>query len=216
MMRVKFCIKNWSFAMRNDNPQIQICATDTKTEIAMQKNDYFFTDRTLLASINLSRCTIDTKKLIRLPVQITKNHKAEIFTIAKKSFPYDRRFHLKPECNNKTAEIEIKKWVNELNDVLVCFYKENLIGFLALKETNNDTLFVHLAAVDEKYRLTGAALSLYASALNIAKEKGYKKLEGRISSQNTSVMNIYAHLGASFSEPKDIFIKNIDEGNYES
>ena len=194
--------------------ETKICKmpANADNEINMQKDGYFFADRTLHASINLSRFTIDTKKLIRLNIVSTKEHKEEIFEVARKSFPYDRRFHLAPETDNKAAEIEIKKWVENLDDVLVCFYKDSVIGFLALKETDSETLFVHLAAVDEKYRLTGAAMSLYAMAVEIAKEKGYKKLDGRISSQNTAVMNLYAYLGASFSDPEDIFIKGkIDE-----
>ena len=194
--------------------ETKICKmpANADNEINMQKDGYFFADRTLLASINLSRFAIDTKKLIRLNIVNTKEHKEEIFEVARKSFPYDRRFHLAPETDNKAAEIEIKKWVENLDDVLVCFYKDSVIGFLALKETDSETLFVHLAAVDEKYRLTGAAMSLYARAVEIAKEKGYKKLDGRISSQNTAVMNLYAYLGASFSDPEDIFIKGkIDE-----
>lgn len=194
--------------------ETKICKmpANADNEINMQKDGYFFADRTLHASINLSRFTIDTKKLIRLNIVSTKEHKEEIFEVARKSFPYDRRFHLAPETDNKAAEIEIKKWVENLDDVLVCFYKDSVIGFLALKETDSETLFVHLAAVDEKYRLTGAAMSLYARAVEIAKEKGYKKLDGRISSQNTAVMNLYAYLGASFSDPEDIFIKGkIDE-----
>lgn len=194
--------------------ETKICKmpANADNEINMQKDGYFFADRTLHASINLSRFTIDTKKLIRLNIVSTKEHKEEIFEVARKSFPYDRRFHLAPETDNKAAEIEIKKWVENLDDVLVCFYKDSVIGFLALKETDSETLFVHLAAVDEKYRLTGAAMSLYARAVEIAKENGYKKLDGRISSQNTAVMNLYAYLGASFSDPEDIFIKGkIDE-----
>ena len=194
--------------------ETKICKmpANADNEINMQKDGYFFADRTLHASINLSRFTIDTKKLIRLNIVSTKEHKEEIFEVARKSFPYDRRFHLAPETDNKAAEIEIKKWVENLDDVLVCFYKDSVIGFLALKETDSETLFVHLAAIDEKYRLTGAAMSLYARAVEIAKEKGYKKLDGRISSQNTAVMNLYAYLGASFSDPEDIFIKGkIDE-----
>lgn len=181
--------------------------TEAQNEIKMQRKGCFFADRTLLASINLSRCSVDTKKLIRLNILSTKEYREEIFAVAKKSFPYDRRFHLQPDCNAGEAEIEIKKWVDDLDEVLVCFYKEIVIGFLALKEIDEETLFVHLAAVDEKYRLTGAAMSLYARAIEIAKEKGYKKLDGRISSQNTAVMNLYAYLGASFSDPEDIFIK---------
>lgn len=202
--------------MLEQREKIKKQPSDAENEIIMQRNGYFFAERTLLATINLSRCTIDTKKLIRMPIHCTNGHKDEIFAIAKKSFPYDRRFHLKPYCDVDEAKTEIKKWVDELDNVLICFYKDVLIGFLALKESNEDTLFVHLAAVDEKYRLTGAAMSLYARSIEIAKEKGYKKLEGRISSQNTAVMNLYAHLGASFSEPEDIFIKNNNEEQNEA
>ena len=57
----------------------------------------------------------------------------------------------------------------------------------------------------------GAGMALYVKACLLAKERGYKKLEGRISSQNTSVMNIYASLGAIFSEPLDIYLKEVKE-----
>ena len=69
------------------------------------------------------------------------------------------------------------------------------------------TLAYHLVAVEEKYRLSGAAMGLYAKGVEVARERGYKKLIGRISSQNVAVMNIYAMLGAQFSEPQDIFLK---------
>ena len=79
-----------------------------------------------------------------------------------------------------------------------------------MKEIDSETLFVHLAAVDEKYRMTGAAMALYAKACQLAMERGYKKLEGRISSQNVAIMNLYAAFGAVFSESKDIFIKEVN------
>lgn len=53
-------------------------------------------------------------------------------------------------------------------------------------------------------------MALYANACKVAKERGYKKLEGRVSTQNTSVMNdVYATFGAMFSEPQDVFIKEV-------
>ena len=52
-------------------------------------------------------------------------------------------------------------------------------------------------------------MALYANACKVAKQRGYKKLEGRISTQNTAVMNVYAAFGAVFSEPQDIFIKEV-------
>ena len=68
---------------------------------------------------------------------------------------------------------------------------------------------VHLAAVEAKYRVTGAAMGLYAKAIEVVRERGFKTLEGRISSFNTPVMNLYATFGAQFSEPQDVFLKDL-------
>jgi len=185
--------------------------TNADTEIEMQRRGYFFADRTLGVSINLSKCDLDFNKLIRLPITQSLDYKKEIMEIAIKAFPYDRRFHIQPDCNLEVAKKELSIWIDKLDNIFVCFFKDILIGFLALKEIDKDTLFIHLAAVDEKYRLTGAATSLYANAIKYAKENGYKKLEGRISSQNTAVMNLYSYLGGAFFAPEDIFIGENNE-----
>ena len=181
----------------------------SENEFIMQKQGFLFADRTIKVSISVNKCSLDLDKFIRLPIEETKNYKEDIFKIAVDSFLYDRRFHILPQCNREVAAAVLQEWINGLDDVLVCKYKDKVIGFLALKETEHDSLFVHLAAVDAKYRLMGAAMALYAQAIKTAKERGYKKLEGRISSQNMAVMNIYATLGASFSEAQDIFLKEV-------
>lgn len=182
---------------------------DSMFETEMQNNGYLYADRTVDASINLSKTNLDFKKLIRMEILETAEHKEEILNLAVNAFTYDRRFHIKPQCDVNVSKRVLKKWVEELDEVLVCFYKNTLIGFLALKETEADTLFIHLAAVDEKYRLTGAAMSLYARAIQYSLEKGYKKLNGRISTRNTAVMNLYSYFGAAFSNPTDIFLKEV-------
>ena len=65
--------------------ETKICKmpANADNEISMQKDGYFFADRTLQASINLSRFTVDTKKLIRLNIVSTKEHKEEIFEVAR-------------------------------------------------------------------------------------------------------------------------------------
>ena len=57
--------------------------------------------------------------------------------------------------------------------------------------------------------MSGAAMALYAKACREAGERGFRRLEGRISSRNTAVMNIYAAFGAVFTEPQDIFLKTM-------
>ena len=177
--------------------------------IQMQQQGFYWTDRTIKVSISLSKLSENLEKYLRLPIEETADYKPDILRIAVNSFTYDRRFHLLPQCNKEISAAVLQKWVNDLDKVLVCLHKEQPIGFLALKETATDTLFIHLAAVDEKYRLMGAAMALYAKACLLAKERGYKKLEGRISSQNMAVMNIYATLGAMFSEPLDVYVKEV-------
>ncbi len=177
--------------------------------VAMQQQGFLFADRTLKTSISLARCTAPLDKLIRLPITETDGYRQDILRIACASFVDDRRFHITPHCDPTVAEIVLKEWVQKLEDVLVCSFHDRPVGFLALKETAQDSLFIHLAAVEERYRMAGAALTLYAEACRLARERGYKKLEGRISSRNTAVMNIYATFGSSFSEPRDIFLKEI-------
>lgn len=184
-----------------------VAPTDAANEIRMQRNGFFFADRTVKTTIGLSKIAVDLDRFIRLPIIETTDFKDDVLRIAVASFAYDRRFHVLPDCSTDVSSVVLKKWVEELDTVFVALFKERPVGFLALKETAADTLFVHLAAVEEKYRMTGAAMALYANACKIAKERGYKKLEGRVSTQNTAVMNVYTAFGATFSEPQDIFIK---------
>ena len=191
-----------------------ILPSSIENEKLMKELGFSFADRTIQTSIQVSKLDLAFEKLIRLPIEETTDYKKEIESIALKSFPYDRRFHLRLDYDdNQLFEDIIKEWVNDLDKVLVAKYKDIIVGFLALKEIDESTIFVHFAAVDEKYRLTGAAMSLYAKAVQIAKEKGYKKLDGRISTKNTAVMNMYSFFNAHFENPLDVYIKEFDRGN---
>lgn len=180
-------------------------------EVLMMERGFFLADRTIGTSINIPGCTLDLNRLIRMKVDETSEYKEEVAKIAKSSFTYDRRFHIRPQCDMSIAGFILEEWIDTLDKCFVCMYKDAPVGFLALKETEPDTLFVHLAAVMKPYRASGAAMSLYAKALQTAKERGYKKLNGRISTLNMSVMNLYAYLGARFSDPEDIFLKELKQ-----
>lgn len=182
--------------------------SENKSSDLLSQNKYIFVDRTLDVSIALSKVD-DYEKLIRLPIVKTTEYKKEILQIAQKSFPYDRRFHLQLNYNQQLANVVITNWVDKLDEVYVCLYKDMPIGFLALIQIDNKNSFVHLAAVDKEYRMTGAAMALYAKAIQISKENNYLNLNGRISSKNIAVMNLYANFGAKFSNPIDIYIKEV-------
>lgn len=186
--------------------------SSNENEILMHKHGFMLVERTIQTSIQVSKVDLDFDKLIRLKVEETIEYKDRIEEIALKSFPYDRRFHLRINFDDDNLfRLIMKEWIDDLDSVLVAKFRDTVVGFLALKETAEDTLFVYLAAVDEKYRLTGAAMSLYSKAIQVAREKGYKILEGRISTRNSAVMNLYAYLGAHFENPIDIFLREYDK-----
>jgi len=179
------------------------------TETIMQRKGFFFADRTLKVVVGLSKSPFDLKRFIRLPIVETGEYKDDIFTIAHESFTRDRRFHILPKCDQAVSALVLREWVAAIDRSWVCLYHDKPIGFLVLTSTAPDACFVHLAAVKEEYRITGAAMALYAKAIEVARERGYKKLEGRISSLNTAIMNVYATFGAVFSDPQDIFLKEL-------
>lgn len=174
------------------------------SEVEMQRSGFVFADRTLKVSIPLSKVTMDLKRFQRMPIVETMEYHEDIFRIAHESFTRDRRFHVVPKCDQSVSAVVLHQWVDELGPTFVCLYHDQPIGFLNLKEN-----VVHLAAVEAKYRVTGAAMGLYAKAIEVARDRGFKTLEGRISSLNTSVMNVYATFGAQFSEPQDVFLKDL-------
>ena len=180
-----------------------------ENRIAMTERGFVWVDRLLTVSISLKKQTVDFQKSIRLPIVLTDKRREEVRQIARKSFPFDRRFHIEPHLNDETARQVIDGWVDELENWFLCLYHDLPIGFLALTQTGPRTSFVHLAAVLQEYRLSGAALSLYANAVSFVLERDYQFLEGRISTQNVPVMNLYVSLGAVFSRPTDVYLKQI-------
>ncbi len=181
---------------------------DIKNLVSMQEMGYQFVDRMYDVTINLKRNKLDLDKCIRIQPQPVKDYRDEIKELAVASFETDRRFHVEVNYNTDIAKQIIEGWVNEIPEFYVCRNKDNVIGFLALEEDEEGkSASIHLAAVDKKYRTSGAALSLYANALKVGIERGYQSITGYISSCNTAVINLYSYLGGTFSNPTDIYLK---------
>lgn len=174
----------------------------------MIKKGYLFADRTIGVTVNLRNDSIEYKKMIRFDIRPACAEEDDILRIALTSFPFDSRFHVRPVQDDNIASEIICSWVDNMSGTYVCVHKGQIVGFLDLEPYGDRDCFVWLAAVKERYRAAGAAVSMYAKAVLVAKEKGYEKLHGRISSGNTAVMNLYASLGGTFSEPWDVFVRN--------
>lgn len=174
----------------------------------MQEKGFQFVDRMLNVTIPLKKVQIDLQKLIRLQPILVTDRKEEIQRLAEKCFLKDRRFQVEVTYQTEIAKEIIDGWVEEIPEFYVCIYREAIIGFLALKEAEDRTsASIHLAAVEEQYRASGAAISLYVKAIQVGIEKGYQNITGQISCCNTAVMNLYAYLGGIFSSPRDVYLK---------
>ncbi|MGI5845427.1 MAG: GNAT family N-acetyltransferase [Candidatus Xenobium sp.] len=199
-------VEDWPLAGAT-HVRVRLPAT-VPNQVQMQARGYLLADRTLGASIPLKRAKVDFQALIRLPACRSEGHIEEIYEIARSSFPVDRRFHLAPLCDDpRLFERILREWTRVLEAPFVCKIGGEVAGFLALTGLEEKKPFVHLAAVAERFRMSGAALSLYATAAASCQEAGFATLTGRISTSNLPALNLYASLGASFSDPIDIFLR---------
>ena len=181
---------------------------DIRSMLLMQRMGYQFVDRMLTVTVNLQRLSVDLEKAIRTEPVLERGRRDEIRQLAVKSFGRDRRFHVEAEYNDEIAAAVIDGWIAEIPEFYICTCREKLAGFLALKENAEEkSAAVHLAAVDERYRASGAAMSLYAAAIRAGREKDFRNITGYISSSNTAVMNLYAYFGGVFSNPQDIYLR---------
>ncbi len=176
--------------------------------IGMAKKGYVFSDRTLGVAINLAKVDVDFQKMIRFDMQRLSDSTDEVLDIALHNFSMDSRFYIRSEPDKLTAEAIICSWMKDLSELYSCIHKEKTVGFLDLEPFDGNNCFIHLAAVREDYRATGAAASLYAFAIHTAKTRGCSRIYGRVSTRNTSVMNLYARFGGIFSEPMDVYVRD--------
>ena len=174
----------------------------------LRQKGYVFADRTVKASIPL-KSSADFKRLCRLKIEESKLN-ARITEIAKENFREDVRFFV--SFPPKFDEQLLENYLSEIKICYVCCCKEEIAGFIEvveiMDENKNWSGVIRLAAVDAKYRLSGAALSLYAGAAELCRQKNFRRIEGRISCRNMPALNLYSSFGAAFSEPLDIYIRS--------
>lgn len=171
---------------------------------------YALADRTIEVKVSLGKNKVDFAKFCRMPVTLEQADKETVYELALKNFGNDYRFQVSFSKHREALYQGIlRQWIEEQTDIFMCRYKGQLAGFadVRLLEEYSGAPFIYLAAVDEMYRSSGMAMSLYAYVFQYMKEKGHKYAYGRISSKNMAVMNLYASLGAMFAKPYDIYIK---------
>lgn len=173
-----------------------------------QKHLYLY-DRMLDVAVPLKNRQNDFSKKIRLKAELFQdNDKQELLKIAYRGFTDDSRFRIPAPESELLYKNTIQYYMDQAEATYVCRYKDLIIAFANITFIKDGTVpFFHLVAVDEKYRMMGAALSLYSNVCQIYGEQGYTSIEGKISTKNTAVMNLYGSLGGIFKNPQDIYVK---------
>lgn len=174
---------------------------------SMADKGFSFADRTIGVRVPLRKGD-DPSRHVRMDVRICGGeHDEELFSIARRGFLRDTRFHV--TSDDRVSDAILRSWIGRMADRFVCFYKDMPVGFLELDCSDPDGPFVRLAAVEARYSATGAALSLYACAMQWVRDEGFSCIRGRVSSVNMPVVNLYAFLGGSFADPLDVFLKEL-------
>lgn len=182
---------------------------ETKAGIACQTNllkqGFYLADRMVDVTIKLQRSSIDFSEKVKLNISKCDDFSV-VHEMALTNFPLDSRFQV---CNEKEINNGlILEQLQKATVLYLCYCKNELAGFAAVQEEKESgQAEIVLAAVETKFRLAGCAVSLYHGVAQIYKEFGYRVLTGTISCRNTAVMNLYSSLGATFSNPRDIYLE---------
>lgn len=174
---------------------------------ALLADGFFFADRLMDVRVGLQGKTVDFAKHARMTPELTGACKDEMKAIAHESFPTDRRFHVSRAYDQALANRILDRWIDDVKEAYVCRHKGEVAGFLALDETDGNNPVVRLAAVAERFRPAGVALSMYAYVMETCKQKGFKSVRGQVSTTNTAALNLFFFLGAKAEQVRDIYIK---------
>lgn len=202
-----------------DYTRIVLSNSNLMNNYKMSAAGYIMIDRMLTVSISLQKLQ-NINRMIRLPVIKTDVfNNEEISSIAYSNFKNDSRFIITLDAFKEDVYKQIlDDYLNTASDTFICEYKDKIIGFAKVTFPNEygNSPFFHLVAVNEEYRLTGAAVSLYSQICKYYCEHGFSKIYGCISTKNINVINLYAKLGGVFTEPQDIYVKMENNNEYKN
>jgi Acetyltransferase (GNAT) domain len=113
------------------------------------------------------------------------------------------RFHRDFNLPKSGADLRYDNWLKQLiesQQVYGLYWQDDLAGFIGY---NTNNLVLH--AVAEKYRGKGLSKYWWSEACIELIANGHDEIKSSISAANLAVLNLYASLGFSFSNPQDIY-----------
>ena len=192
----------------------QICrvnAVDYDMSELLKDNGFYLTDLRLDVKVKLKTLKeSNAKKRFDISVyEQIENVESDVKVLFYNAFTMDRRFHLKrvPDQNlaNMIIDSYIKEAISKGMIFVACRYKKKIIA-AAFLEHMDEKVNVFLAGTLPEYQGSGVSVELYRFFADYAKARNAKILTGEISASNTSVMNLYANLGANFYSPRFLYV----------
>ena len=207
-------IERFQFWMRQNRISLCGCTIPAKEPYSVWKYHlgeagFHVVDFGLQATLNGLQASFLPEARSELRAAVPDDHNA-IETIAAESFR-SGRYHADPLFRRELADKRYGSWVrnalaarNRVDRVYVMGEPGTIQGFyhITVEGTVAD---LRLAAVAPALKGTLLGFDLYASALHLLRGLGVQRIVTNISATNTAVMNVYATLGFSFSEPEMIF-----------
>ena len=142
-------------------------------------------------------------------VRAVDNDLPALMTIAGTSFHHER-FKIDPRLDPAISDLRYQNWVatsinHPSQELYVIADGLRLIAFFVTELLADGTCYWHLNAVAPDAQGQGYGQRVWSSMLRHARRTGAKRVRTSVVARNNRVLNLYARLGFSFSQPKMTF-----------
>ena len=195
----KMALKEWSSENMIKLIGCNINSNPVQSVTLLQELNFYFVDSILNIRLNNFN-KIEIPKP-RFKVRLIQNKdNCKVKKIAETSFKHGKYF-ADSRFPKNLAELRNKQWIknaiesdSKKNKIYILENKGDIIGFFHVL-CDNSTGDLRLAAIEPEYRHGILGYHLFLSVFHELRENGIKKLKGKISSSNLSVLNIYLSFG---------------------
>jgi ribosomal protein S18 acetylase RimI-like enzyme len=132
-----------------------------------------------------------------------------LLDIAGASFQHER-FKVDPRLDPAISDLRYQNWVattlhHPTQELYMIKDGDTLVAFFVTESLPDGTCYWHLNAVAPEAQGQGYGRRVWSCMLGQAKRSGATRVRTSIVARNSRVLNLYARLGFSFSQPKMTF-----------
>lgn len=107
-----------------------------------------------------------------------------------------------PSLDDIVIKDHFNKMLNDDNIILLGYYLDEIVGYILIRRTSNNTCLLDGLYVLEDYRNQGIGKSLINEAINRCKKLNIKYVDINVIEKNEIAKNIYKNLGFNSFEVK--------------